>query len=209
MKQHDLQPTPGSTSARKRVGRGHGSGLVKTSGRGQKGQKARTGHSKVPFWFEGSPSKTNSIKRQGYKRGVSFSNPNHVEYAIINLSELAELDVTEVNPETLVDLGIVGANYTQVIPDKVSNMMTANAVFENGTPLVKILGGGEITRAMTVTAHRFSASARQKIEAAGGTTITLINKTQNNLKRKHGKKAAAKGAPVVQPQAATSPKAGN
>jgi large subunit ribosomal protein L15 len=146
MQQHDLKPNPGSTSARKRVGRGHGSGLVKTSGRGQKGQKARTGHAKVPVWFEGSPSKTNTFKRTGYKRGVGFSNPNRVEYQVINLSQLDGWELGEVTLETLIIRGFL----------------------KSATKPVKVLGRGEISEALTVKVHRISESAKQKITAAGG-----------------------------------------
>ena len=174
MKQHELQPAPGSTHSRKRVGRGYGSGSVKTSGRGQKGQKARTGHSKVPVWFEGSPSKTNSIKRQGYKRGVSFNNPNHVDYEVINLNRLAELDGDTFTPDTLTELGLIKATNSAVLPQKIITLLGGPEKAGPKTRLVKILGVGEINRAITVHAHRFSASARQKIEAAGGSVVELM-----------------------------------
>ena len=174
MKQHDLQPATGSTTSRKRVGRGHGSGLVKTSGRGQKGQKARTGHHGIPVWFEGSPSKTNSIKRQGYKRGVSFNNPNHVDFEVVNLEQIADLDGTEITPATLIEVGLIKTNRSQVFPQKIITLLGGPENLDGFTPLVKILGDGEITRAITVHAHRFSASARQKIEAAGGQVVELL-----------------------------------
>jgi large subunit ribosomal protein L15 len=174
MKQHDLQPAIGSTSSRKRVGRGYGSGSVKTSGRGQKGQKARTGHSKMPAWFEGSPSKTNSIKRQGYKRGISFNNPNHVAFEVINVAKLAELDGTEFTPATLTELGVLKSTNSAVLPQKIITLLGGPDKAGPTTRLVKILGVGEINRPITVHAHRFSASARQKIEAAGGQVFELM-----------------------------------
>lgn len=174
MKQHDLQPAIGSTSNRKRVGRGYGSGSVKTSGRGQKGQKARTGHSKMPMWFEGSPSKTNSIKRQGYKRGVSFNNPNHVAFEVINLGKLAEQDGNEFTPATLIELGLIKSTPSAVLPQKIITLLGGQEKVNVSIPLVKILGVGEVKRAITVHAHRFSASARQKIEAAGGQVVELM-----------------------------------
>ncbi len=146
MQQHDLQPAPGSTSTRKRVGRGHGSGSVKTSGRGQKGQKARTGHHAMPIWFEGAPSKVNSFKRTGYKRGTGFSNPNQVKYEVVNLSQLADWSLGEVTPETLRERGFVNS----------------------ADQPVKVLGKGELTAALVIKVHRISASAKQKITAAGG-----------------------------------------
>lgn len=174
MKQHELQPAEGSTHSKKRRGRGYGSGLVKTSGRGQKGQKARTGHSKVPIWFEGSPSKTNSIKRQGYKRGVSFNNPNHVDYEVINLTRLAELDGDTFTPEVLTELGVIPSTNSAVLPQKIVTLLGGPEKAGSSTRLIKILGVGEINRAITVHAHRFSASARQKIEAAGGSVVELM-----------------------------------
>jgi len=150
MQQHELQPAPGSTHSKKRVGRGHGSGSVKTAGRGQKGQKARTGHSKMPVWFEGSPSKTNTLKRSPYKRGVGFNNPNRIRYEVINLSKLADWE-GEVTPETLVTRGYVRS---LVKP-------------------IKVLGNGEISKPLTVRVHRLTNSAKQKITAAGGTFVEL------------------------------------
>lgn len=145
MQQHELQPNPGSTSARKRRGRGHGSGLVKTSGFGQKGQKARTGHHKVPVWMEGSPSKTNTIKRMGYKRGVSFKLLNRTRYEEINIDALAAWE-GDVTPETLFQAGLL----------------------KSAGLLVKVLGDGEISKPITVRVHRLTKSAQQKISAAGG-----------------------------------------
>lgn len=174
MKQHDLQPPAGSTHSKKRVGRGYGSGSVKTAGRGQKGQKARTGHSKVPVWFEGSPSKTNSIKRQGYKRGISFNNPNQVDFEVINLNRLAALDGDTFTPENLTELGLIRSTNSAVIPQKVITLLGGAEKAGRNVRLVKILGVGEINRAITVHAHRFSASARQKIEAAGGSVVELM-----------------------------------
>ncbi len=175
MKQHELQPNPGSTSSVKRVGRGPGSGRGKTSGRGQKGQKARTGHSKVPAWFEGSPSKTNSIKRQGYKRGVSFNNPNRVEYEVVNLDLLNDLEGDEFSPISLVEAGVLHSVRSQKLPVKIKTMLVEEKAEGDFSPLVKVLGQGEISRAITISAHRFSDTARQKIEAAGGKVIELMN----------------------------------
>ncbi len=146
MQMHELQPAPGSTKSRKRVGRGAGSGSGKTSGRGQKGQKARTGHSKMPVWFEGSPSKTNTLKRSPYKRGVGFNNPNRLRYEVVNLETLADWE-GDVTPETLVARGYIRS---LVKP-------------------IKVLGNGELGKALNVRVHRITASAKQKITAAGGT----------------------------------------
>jgi large subunit ribosomal protein L15 len=140
MKLHDLSPADGSKSKRKRVGRGPGSGLGKTAGRGEKGQKSRSGYSKRPG-FEGGQM---PLVRRVPKRG--FTNIFRVEYAVINVGDLAE-----------------GSTGSEVTPES----LAADGLVRRGKPL-KILGDGEIDRAIQVKAHAFSASARAKIEAAGG-----------------------------------------
>jgi large subunit ribosomal protein L15 len=136
----NLKPAPGSTQARKRVGRGPGSGLGKTSGKGHKGHKARTGGGTNPG-FEGGQM---PMYRRLPKRG--FTNPFRVESQIVNLADLKKVAATDVSPETLYSAGLIGK------PD---------------SP-VKLLGTGDADRAYTVRGVAFSASARTKIEAAGG-----------------------------------------
>ena len=143
MKLHDLGPRKGSRFTRKRVGRGPGSGTGKTAGRGHKGQRSRSGFSQR-FGFEGGQM---PLVRRVPKRG--FTNIFRVEYSTVNVSTLESLD-GEVSPESLLERGMV----------------------RRGRP-VKILGDGEISKALTVRAHKFSRSARQKIEAAGGTCEEL------------------------------------
>ena len=138
MKLHELSPAKGSKHASKRVGRGPGSGLGKTSGRGEKGQKSRTGYSRRPG-FEGGQT---PLVRRVPKRG--FTNIWKTEYAVVNLSQLAELE-GDVTPEVLAERGLVRAGRK-----------------------VKVLGDGEIGRPLRVVADKFSKSARAKIEAAGG-----------------------------------------
>ena len=138
MKLHELSPAKGSKHSKKRVGRGPGSGLGKTAGRGEKGQKSRTGYSGRPG-FEGGQM---PLVRRVPKRG--FTNIWKTEYAVVNLSQLAELE-GEVTPEVLVERGLVRSGKK-----------------------VKVLGDGEIGKALTVVASKFSKSAREKIEAAGG-----------------------------------------
>lgn len=141
MKLHELRPPEGSRKAPKRVGRGIGSGLGKTSGKGHKGQKARSGGGKGPA-FEGGQT---PLQRRLPKRG--FTNIFKQEYAVVNLSDLAALEgVTEVTPEVLKE----------------------NRLIRSTRIPVKILGDGELGRAMTVKAHKFSAEAARKIEEAGG-----------------------------------------
>jgi large subunit ribosomal protein L15 len=135
-----LAPAPGSSSTRKRVGRGPGSGLGKTSGKGNKGHKARTGGATNPG-FEGGQM---PMYRRLPKRG--FTNPFRVANQAINLSQLKKVSTAEVSPETLYSAGLIG---------KVD------------LP-VKLLGTGDADRAYTVRGVALSASARAKIEAAGG-----------------------------------------
>ena len=138
MKLHELSPAKGSKHSKKRVGRGPGSGLGKTAGRGEKGQKSRTGYSSRAG-FEGGQM---PLVRRVPKRG--FTNIWKVEYAVVNLSQLAELE-GDVTPEVLVEQGLVRSGKK-----------------------VKVLGDGEIGKALRVVADKFSKSAREKIEAAGG-----------------------------------------
>ena len=143
MKVHDLQPAPGSTKRRKRVGRGIGGKGGKTAGRGTKGQKAR---GSIPVSFEGGQLPL--VGRVPKLRG--FNNPFRVEYQAINLDTISESGLTEVTPESLLSKGLVSKG-----------------------SLVKVLGRGEISSAVTVKAHAFSASAEVAIKAAGGSTELL------------------------------------
>ena len=146
MRFNDIGPAPGSRSPRKRVGRGIGSGLGKTAGRGHKGHKARSGGSTHP-WFEGGQM---PLQRRVPKRG--FKNRSRVENQIVNVASLEGLEETELTLEILASYRLVDLGDSRP---------------------VKVLGEGEITRKVTVQAHKVSASARSKIEAAGG-AIELI-----------------------------------
>ena len=140
-----LRPPAGQRRRPKRVGRGMGSGMGKTSGRGEKGQKSRSGY-KRKRGFEGGQM---PLIRRVPKRG--FHNPFRKEYAIVNLSRLEVLEGDAFTPDILIERGVVkklGAG-------------------------LKILGGGELSRALTVSAHGFTKSAKQKIEAAGGKAEVL------------------------------------
>ena len=143
MRLDDLKPRQGSTHKRKRVGRGPGSGLGKTAGKGHKGQKSRSGYSQR-VGFEGGQM---PLIRRMPKRG--FTNIFRVEYATVNLSQLGELG-TEIDPDVLLRHGLVRRGR-----------------------LVKILGDGEVTQALQVKASKFSRTAREKIEAAGGSCTEL------------------------------------
>lgn len=154
MKLHDLRPPQGAMHAKKRVGRGHGSGHVKTAGRGTKGQKARSGGAK-PAWFEGGQNRL--LARVPELRG--FRNAQFkVHYELVNVGQLNSLpDGSVVTFESLMERGWVDRRTTG--PGKFGGL--------------KILGDGELSKALTVRADRFSQSAKAKIEAAGGTAEEL------------------------------------
>ncbi len=153
---HTLSPAEGSTKERKRVGRGKGSGSGKTSGRGQKGQKSRSGSHNMRPGFEGGQMPL--YMRMGKLRGPHMKKsmpmgPFRTSNEIVNVSDLAERFEagSDVTPATLVVAGLL----------------------KNTKEPVKVLGEGELSHPLNVTAHGFSRSAREKIEAAGG-TATLV-----------------------------------
>jgi len=146
MKLHELKPAAGARRTRKRVGRGPGSGLGKTSARGEKGQRSRSGHSMRPG-FEGGQM---PLVRRLPKRG--FTPPFREGYRTINIGRLNALDAgTIVTPESLAQAGLL----------------------RHGRGRVKVLGDGELKVALTVRAHKFSASAVERIRAAGGSAETI------------------------------------
>ena len=141
MKLHDLKPAVGATTAPKRLGRGTGSGLGKTSGKGHKGAKDRSGGGKRPGFEGGQMPLTMRLPKRG------FTNKWRVEYATVNVDRLNIFeDGAVVSPVELIQAGIL----------------------KNVQDGVKILGNGEITKKLTVQANKFTASAKEKIEAAGG-----------------------------------------
>lgn len=139
MKPHEIKSPPGARTRRTRVGRGEAAGKGKTAGRGTKGTKAR---GEVKAFFEGGQMPL--VRRVPKLKG--FKPPRRKVYGAVNLSQIGELGETEVGPDNLRRAGLVRKR------DK----------------LVKVLGDGDIGKAVTVKAHAFSATARQKIEAAGG-----------------------------------------
>ena len=151
MRLNELGPVPGSKKDRKRVGRGTGSGQGKTSGRGHKGANARSG-AKAHLAYEGGqmPLQRRLPRLKGMARGPHTTARPKV-YAPVNVGELAELDRDEVGVEELKAAGVV----------------------RRKDNLVKILGEGEIGRAVTVRVHAFSKAAKEKIEAAGGSVEVL------------------------------------
>jgi len=153
----DLRPNPGAKKNKKRVGRGRGSGSGKTAGRGQKGQKSRT-HAGVGRGFEGGQLPIQ--KRMPYKRG--FTNIFKTRWEVVNLSTLERLDIEgPITPEVLLSAGVIrGLEFP-----------------------VKILGNGELARTIAVHAHAFSDTARESIEAAGGSVATLERDDKWAVKR--------------------------
>jgi large subunit ribosomal protein L15 len=145
MKLSELRAVPGSRKNRKRVGRGIGSGTGKTSGRGQKGQKSRSGGNPHP-WFEGGQM---PLYRRLPKRG--FTNIFRKEFEIVNISQLAGFGMNDpITPEVMKEKGMIR---------KVDS--------------VKVLGNGELSEAVTVHAQKFSQSAIDKIEKSGGKAVTI------------------------------------
>jgi large subunit ribosomal protein L15 len=151
MSLNNLRPPKGAKHAKKRVGRGMGSGHGKTASRGNKGAQSRSGF-RYKRGFEGGQM---PLHRRVPKRG--FHNPFRVEYAVVNLDTLAEVfDAgSEVTPDVLRERGLVR---------------------ETNVP-VKVLGRGDISKKLTVRAHKFSGSAAKKIEAAGGSTEVIATKS--------------------------------
>jgi len=158
-------PRGGGVKEKKRVGRGQASGQGKTAGRGGKGQKARTGNMNFAG-FEGGQM---PIQRRVPKRG--FSNPFRVEYALVNVGALEGLGLAEVDLDKLLEAG--------TIKDRKDGL--------------KILGDGDLTKAVSVRAHKFSGSAKEKIEKAGGKAevIVLPPKVTPQQRKAAEKKAAA------------------
>ena len=150
MRLSDLRPNPGARHTSKRVGRGHGSGRMKTSGRGQKGQKSRSGGG-VPAYFEGGQNRFS--QRMPYLGG--FKNRNRKEYVEIHVGDLAAFEPgAAVNPRALAAKGLIRPR--------------------QAGGLIKVLGDGQIDRALSLTVHKISDSARAKVEAAGG-SVSLIS----------------------------------
>ena len=145
MKLDSLTPAKGSTKNRKRVGRGHGSGLGKSAGRGDKGAGQRSGF-KRRSWFEGGQM---SLARRLPKRG--FTNNFRKEFQIVNLENIDALGLDAVDAKILMEKGLIRSSLKPV----------------------KILGNGELNSKINITATAFSTTAKQKIEKAGGTAIEL------------------------------------
>ncbi|MFA5688786.1 MAG: 50S ribosomal protein L15 [Kiritimatiellales bacterium] len=146
MELHSLQPVEGSSRRKMRVGRGRASGKGKTAGRGHKGQYARSGHKHKPLFEGGQMPMSRRIPKRGFK------NINRKEFAAVNIATLDAFD-----------------NGTEVTMDLLRQAGMVKGVWDG----VKILGNGELTKKLTVKASAFSAAAKEKIEAAGGSVETI------------------------------------
>jgi large subunit ribosomal protein L15 len=173
MQAHQLKPPRGAKHARKRIGRGNAAGQGTYSGRGLKGQKSRAGNKPRRF-FEGG--QTRLIKKLPFRRG--FRNPFRVEYQAVNLDDLQRFEAgTEVTPELLQEKGVLRSLRKPV----------------------KILAAGELTKKLSVSAHRFSVTAKEKIEGAGGTVVEL---GERKVKRQRDDARKSQGAAKEQTEAA-------
>ncbi|MEX0912608.1 MAG: 50S ribosomal protein L15 [Gemmatimonadota bacterium] len=146
---HDIGRPEGAHRDTKRLGRGPGSGTGKTAGKGHKGSKARSGHHGPGGGKPGYEGGQMPLQRRLPKRG--FANINRVEFQVVNVAQLEELENDEITPETLSERGLVG----------------------HPRRPVKILGNGELTRKLTISAHAFIKSAREMFERAGGSVSEI------------------------------------
>ena len=207
MKLHDLKPAPGSRKAKRRVGRGIAAGQGKTAGRGTKGQKARAG-GKIPAWFEGGQTPLH----QRIPKLHGFKNPFKIDYEIVNLGDIARL----IEAGDLEGGEMPGAK----APKGKAAPMTINQEILRAAGLVRRLdrpmkvlggGGGDLSTALFVVADAFSASARSKIEAAGGTVSVLeipdAKRPAIGVDADADAEAAEAAAPVAESSAADEPAA--
>jgi large subunit ribosomal protein L15 len=173
MKLHDLSPAEGSRKPRTRVGRGIAAGKGKTAGRGTKGQKSRTGHGSLPPWFEGgqTPIHVRIPKLRG------FRNRFRLEYEVVNVGRISALADTGILDAPAIDDDAEGPKKSKsakpmpvtVTPD----ILAAAGLIRTLDKPLKVLGQGDVTRPLFIIADAFSASARTKIEAVGGTAQVL------------------------------------
>jgi len=188
---HTLKPAEGSHRDRKRVGRGHGSGSGKTSGRGQKGQKSRSGSHSMRPGFEGGQMplymRLGKLRGPNHRKSMPLG-PFRTHTTPVNVRELARFDAgTEVTPELLKQAGVVRSLKHPI----------------------KVLGSGELTVKLTVHAHRFSAKAVELIEAAGGSVVLVGPQPDPDAKPKKRRAkapAAAEAQEQEQPEAEAAPK---
>ena len=185
---HTLKPAEGSHRDRKRVGRGHGSGSGKTAGRGQKGQKSRSGSHSMRPGFEGGQMplymRLGKLRGPNHRKSMPMG-PFRTHTTPVNVRELARFDAgTEVTPELLKQAGVVRSLKHPI----------------------KVLGSGELTVKLTVHAHRFSAKAVELIEAAGGSVVLVGPQPDPDAKPKKRRAKAPTPEAQEQPEAEAAPK---
>jgi large subunit ribosomal protein L15 len=185
---HTLKPAEGSHRERKRVGRGHGSGSGKTSGRGQKGQKSRSGSHSMRPGFEGGQMplymRLGKLRGPNHRKSMPLG-PFRTHTTPVNVRELARFEAgTEVTPELLKQAGVVRSLKHPI----------------------KVLGSGELTVKLTVHAHRFSAKAVELIEGAGGSVVLVGPQPDPDAKPKKRRAKAPAAAEHEQPEAEAAPK---
>jgi large subunit ribosomal protein L15 len=173
MKLHDLSPAEGSRKPRTRVGRGIAAGKGKTAGRGTKGQKSRTGHGSLPPWFEGgqTPIHVRIPKLRG------FRNMFRLEYEIVNVGRISALADTGILDAPAIEGEAEApkkAKAAKPVPVTVTpDILAAAGLIRTLDKPLKVLGQGDVTRPLFIIADAFSASAKAKIEAVGGTAQVL------------------------------------
>jgi large subunit ribosomal protein L15 len=192
VKLHDLSPAPGAHTKRTRVGRGIAAGKGKTAGRGTKGQKSRAG-SGIPAWFEGgqTPIHVRVPKLRGFKRPLW-----RVEYQVVNIGRISEYAAAG-------RFGEVAAKAPYTInPDT----LRAAGLISNDRRPVKVLGSGDVDAKLFVMADAFTASARSKIEAAGGTVQEIAALASGSTEAKDAAPAEGASAPARTPKSARASK---
>ena len=170
MKTHDLHPAPGSVTKKTRVGRGIAAGKGKTAGRGTKGQKSRTGHGALAPWFEGgqTPIHVRVPKLRG------FRNMFRLEYEIVNVGRINALADTGVLDAPEIEGDAAKTKSSKPVPVTVTpDILAAAGLIRTLDKPLKVLGQGDVTRPLFIIADAFSATAKAKIEGAGGTAQVL------------------------------------
>jgi large subunit ribosomal protein L15 len=200
VKLHDLRPAAGSNRARTRVGRGIAAGKGKTAGRGTKGQKARAGAS-IPAWFEGgqTPIHVRVPKLRGFK------NRFKVDYAVVNVGQIsAYAEAGRFGVESDTDKAAKGSKKDQSVVTVNAEVLASAGLIGGTSKPVKVLGQGEVSQKLFVAADAFSASARKKIEDAGG-FIQLLAPEPEPEAAAEPKGAAPAAAPKSEPEVESAP----
>ena len=204
MKLHDLKPAPGSRTPKRRVGRGIAAGQGKTAGRGTKGQKARAG-GKIPAWFEGG--QTPLHQRIPKLRG--FRNPFKIQYEVVNLGDIARIvELGELEPGDMPGGSAKGSKKGAAPITINQEILRAAGLVRRLDRPMKVLGGGDLSTPLFVVADAFSASARSKIEGAGG-TVSVLEVPEKKRKAIGVRDDEDAGASTAEPAAERAPEAAN